>query len=131
MTEIEILSKKDAISVVKENKTQVDYFIFDEYEIHHCTIPPFSSQEWHKHNVIEEVIDVTKGSICVKWKENNEIHSQSVKEGCILRVKKLLHTIENCTDKSSDFIVFRMVPTGKDKRQIIKNDKVRINELEI
>ncbi len=60
MSEIEILSAADAISVVKTNKTKVDYFIFDEFEVHHCTIPAHSVQEWHRHNVIEEVIDVTK-----------------------------------------------------------------------
>lgn len=35
MNEIEILTKINAISVIKENKTNVDYFIFDEFEIHH------------------------------------------------------------------------------------------------
>ena len=72
MSEIDILLKKDAISVVKDNKTEVDYFIFDEFEVHHCTIPSHSIQEWHLHKIIEEVIVVVQGEICVRWKENGD-----------------------------------------------------------
>ena len=38
--ELDIFTKLDGISVTKENKTDVDYFIFDEFEIHLNKIPP-------------------------------------------------------------------------------------------
>lgn len=112
MSKVEILTKKDAISVLKENGTQVDYYIFDEFEIHQCKISPHSIQEWHKHEKIEEVIVVTQGDICVKWKEDNAIKAETVSKGFILRVKDSIHTIENRTECYAEFNVFRMVPTG-------------------
>ena len=54
MSEIRILTRADAISVVKPNRTAVDYYIFEESEIHRCTIPPHSVQEWHSHCVVDE-----------------------------------------------------------------------------
>jgi len=127
MNEIDILTKLNAISVIKENKTNVDYFIFDEFEIHENKIPPNSKQEWHKHKIIEEVIVVTQGDIDIKWKEENQIRSSVVSKGDVIRVKKSIHTIENKTKFWAEFIVFRMVPEGKNKREIIKNDKIVIN----
>lgn len=127
MNEVNILTKADAISVVKENKTMVDYFLFDEFEIHQNKIPPHSKQEWHMHNLIEEAIVVTGGEICVRWKEDNKLNCSTVSKGTVIRVKKSIHTIENRTKDFAEFIVFRMVPDGKDKRDIIKNDKVVIN----
>lgn len=131
MDDIEILSKKDAISIIKDNKTQVSYYIFDEFEIHQCKIPPHSKQEWHKHNIIEEVIVVTKGEICIRWKNNTKIKAAAISKGCILRVKNSVHTIENVTNNTAEFNVFRMVPTGENKREIIKSDKVLINKYEL
>lgn len=131
MSEIEILTKKDAISVDKSNGTSVDYYIFNEFEIHHCKIPSHSIQEWHRHKLIEEVIVVTQGDICVKWKENGIIKTAVLSKGFILRVKHSIHTIENNSDSDAEFTVFRMVPTGEDKRKIIKNDKVLIDETQL
>ena len=44
----------------------------------------------------------------------------------IVRVKKSIHTLENITEEISEFIVYRMILTGKNNRKIIKNDKVLI-----
>jgi hypothetical protein len=131
MSKVEILTKKDAISVLKENGTQVDYYIFDEFEIHQCKISPHSIQEWHKHEKIEEVIVVTQGDICVKWKEDNAIKAETVSKGFILRVKDSIHTIENRTECYAEFNVFRMVPVGEVKREVIKNDKIMISESQL
>lgn len=131
MSEIEILSKKDAISVVKGNRTSVDYYIFKEFEVHQCKIPSHSIQEWHRHKTIEEVIVVTQGNICVKWKENGIIKTATLSKGFVLRVKHSIHTIENNSDSDAEFNVFRMVPTGEDKREIIKNDKVLIDDAQL
>ncbi|MDD7793085.1 hypothetical protein [Clostridium sp. 'White wine YQ'] len=129
MKQLDILTKIDAISVVKENKTSVDYYLFDEFEIHQNRIPPNSKQEWHMHKIIEEVIVVTAGEIEVKWKENNEIKGKVVSKGAVVRVEKSIHTVENKTNSFAEFIVFRMVPEGSNKREIIKNDKVVMEEI--
>jgi len=125
--ELDIFTKLDGISVTKENKTDVDYFIFDEFEIHLNKIPPNTKQEWHKHEIIEEVLVITKGELIVRWKENELIETTTVFKDNIVRVKKSIHTIENHTDEWAEFTVFRMVPSGEDKREIIKSDKVIID----
>ncbi len=129
MSEIEVLSKKDAISVTKPNRTIVDYYLFDEFEVHKCVIPPHSIQEWHIHKIIEEVIVVVAGNITVNWKENGEVRRQIVSTDSILRVKNSIHNIENNTDYNSEFIVLRMVPTGCSKKELIKNDKIVIDNV--
>jgi uncharacterized cupin superfamily protein len=124
--EVDILTKLNAISVIKENSTNVDYYIFDEFEVHLNRIPPHSKQEWHKHNIIEEVLVVTEGQIDIRWRENEEIISGTLLKGSLARVKKSIHTIENTTDSWSEFTVFRMVPSVDVKSEIIKNDKIVI-----
>lgn len=126
MSKVDILTQIDAISVIKENKTNVDYFIFDEYEVHLNKIPPGAEQEWHRHQKIEEVIVVVSGEICIKWIEGGVVMSEKLMKGSVVRVKKSIHTIENITDNSAEFVVFRMVPSGDIKREIIKNDKILI-----
>lgn len=126
MRELEILTKDNAISVNKENGTSVDYFLFDEYEIHLNKIRPHTKQEWHRHKEIEEVLVVTKGELLIKWLEDDIEKNEVVKKGMIVRVKKSIHTLENITEEISEFIVYRMILTGKNNREIIKNDKVLI-----
>lgn len=124
--EVDILTKLNAISVVKENKTNVDYYIFDEFEIHLNKIPPHSKQEWHRHEIIEEILVVNEGQMVISWKEDDAIIDRTLFKGSIARVKNSIHTIENITDNWAEFTVFRMVPTGNVKSEIIKNDKVVI-----
>lgn len=123
---MEFLTRNDAISVNKENKTKVDYFIFDEYEIHLNTILPQAIQEWHYHTRIEEVILVTKGILTGKWNEGDVIHIKDIQVNEIVRVESSVHTFENRTNEEVDFIVFRLVLDGKNKRKLIKKDKVTV-----
>ena len=126
MAEVDIFTQLEAISIVKENKTNVDYFIFDEFEVHLNKIPPNTIQEWHMHMKIEEVIVVTNGEISIKWKDDGNIKNEKLMKGSVVRVKRSIHTIENNTNKWAEFIVFRMVPSGEIKRETIKNDKIVI-----
>ena len=121
---IEFKTLNDSINVKKTNGTEVNYYIFDEYEIHLNKISPFSVQEWHYHSEIEETILVTKGTLCCRWIEGNEEKSRNINHGELVRVKKSVHTFENTTDKTVEFTVFRFVPTGENKRNIIKSDKI-------
>ena len=56
MSSLKVYTKEDSISVKKPNGTEVDYFIFDEYEIHLNKIPSHSIQEWHRHQKIDEAL---------------------------------------------------------------------------
>lgn len=51
----------DSIEVHKKNGTDVNYFIFPEFEIHLNRIAPHTIQEWHYHSQIEETLLITKG----------------------------------------------------------------------
>ncbi|MFT8312731.1 MAG: cupin domain-containing protein [Clostridium sp.] len=108
--EVDILTKLNAISVIKENKTNVDYFIFDEFEVHLNKIPPNSKQEWHLHKIIEEILVITKGQVDIRWKENDDIMHETLVKDSLVKVKKSIHTIENTSNEWAEFIVFRMVP---------------------
>ena len=120
----EIFLNRDAIHVDKENGTAVDYFIFPEFEIHRNCISPHSVQEWHFHSKIEEVILVTQGELVLSYLENGVPKRQPVTEDTIIRVKNSIHTFSNETDFPCYFTVFRFVPDGIDKRELIKQDKV-------
>lgn len=120
---LEVYDTADSIYIEKENHTKVNYFIFDEYEIHLNTLPPHSIQEWHKHNSIEEVIFIISGKLKILWKEAEQTEWRIVSENSIVRVINSIHTLENDFDEDVRFLVYRMVPDGVNKRNIIKNDK--------
>ncbi len=130
MSQPEIMRSADAISVIKENKTSVDYYIFSEYEIHTNTIPPDSVQEWHSHSVIEETILITRGQMTFSWKdEAGAVQEQLLQKGDLVRVGTSLHTFLNRSGQDTDFVVFRFIPDGRDKRQQIKNDKTVVSSM--
>jgi uncharacterized RmlC-like cupin family protein len=124
---LEILTVDDAVTITKDNQTTVSYYIFKEYEIHLNTLPINSIQEWHYHRDIEEVIVVTNGVLTCWWKKDGQIYAQDVKKGQVIRVANSIHTLENRSDKDVSFIVFRLVLTDEDKREIIKHDKVIVD----
>lgn len=45
----------------------------------------------------------------------------------IVRVGSSIHTFANETADVVEFVVFRFVPDGEDKREIIKTDKVEVS----
>ncbi|MEI6575113.1 MAG: cupin domain-containing protein [Bacteroidota bacterium] len=114
---------KQGISIDKPDGTHVDYFIFPEYEIHYNELQPRTIQQWHHHNVIEETIFVISGKIEIHWQVDKILFSEQVSNGDVIRVENTPHTLMNNTDCCAKFIVFRFVPTGKDNRELIKNDK--------
>ncbi len=124
MESIKFITENDAINVHKNNGTEVSYYIFNEYEIHLNTIPPKSIQEWHYHLRIEETLLITKGQLTCRWLEDGKEKSKKINRNELVKVGNSIHTFENETDEEVDFIVFRFVPEGIDKREIIKNDKI-------
>ncbi|MCB7318304.1 cupin domain-containing protein [Lacrimispora sp. 210928-DFI.3.58] len=123
-TKMEFYGKEDAVNVSKSNGTDVSYFIFEEYEIHLNRIAPHTVQEWHYHQKIEETLLVTKGELTAYWQEDGETRTRKTGPGGLIRVGRSIHTFSNETDEPAEFTVFRFVPEGVDKREVIKTDKI-------
>ncbi|MDD8048239.1 MAG: cupin domain-containing protein [Thomasclavelia sp.] len=128
MKEIDYLKLKDSIYVEKESGTNVNYYIFDEFEIHINVLKPHTIQEWHYHSYIDENIVVTKGKLHCRYIEDNKEKDVYIGKNEVLRVLHSTHTIENDTDEEVEFIVFRFIPQGKDNKELIKSDKTVINK---
>jgi len=119
----------DSIEVHKKNGTDVNYFIFPEFEIHLNRITPHTIQEWHYHSQIEEALLITKGALTCYWIENEQEKKYLAMEHEVVRVNKSVHTFANESDSVVEFTVFRFVPDGADKREIMKNDKTLWTEI--
>ncbi len=124
MPNFEVIHEEESIHVRKETGTEVNYYIFDESELHLNKIMPHTIQEWHFHEKIDETLLITKGKLLCKY-----IDEDGVEKSCyaarndIVKVHDSVHTFENDTDEITEFVVFRLVPDGKDKRALIKSDK--------
>lgn len=121
---MEIIKRSQGISVRKQDGTDVIYYIFLEYEIHHNEVPLNTVQQWHSHNVIEETIYLISGELEVHWFENGKKVFQTLYPGDIVRVENTPHTFINSSTSVATFLVIRLVLTGKDNRELIKNDKL-------
>ena len=120
---MQIISRSAGILVEKKEGTRVVYHIFPEFEIHYNEVPPGTTQAWHHHDVIEEVLYILSGELEAHWKEEGKAFKQIVKVGDVVRVENTPHTFINPSNSLATFVVFRFVPDGTDKRCIIKNDK--------
>ena len=126
---MKLIRKDQAIHVDKTNGTEVDYYLLDDAEIHYNKINPHTSQEWHRHRHISENIFVLKGELVYRYldKTNKEQYLK-LKQGNLLLVEKDIHTFENQTDEVVEFIVFRYLPSNKNQRELIQNDKEMIKK---
>ena len=50
---INITRQTSAISVTKPSGTQVDYYLYPEFEIHANTLPAGVVQDWQKHQQLD------------------------------------------------------------------------------
>ena len=124
MANLEVIHEEDSIHVIKKTGTEVNYYIFDEAEIHINKIMPHTIQEWHFHEKIDENILITKGSLLCKYIDENEIErSCYATKNDVVRVYNCVHTFENDSDEVTEFVVFRFMPDGINKRELIKGDK--------
>jgi uncharacterized cupin superfamily protein len=122
---MKITPKNQAIHVDKVEGSSVDYYIFPEYEVHYNEIKPGTVQLWHHHQVISETLYVVEGEIEAHWlDEDGKKQKKVVTIGDVVEVENTPHTFINSSQKIVKFLVFRFVPTGEDKREVIKNDKV-------
>ncbi len=121
---MEFVTRKEGIAVSKPNGTDVVYYLFSEFEVHYNEFMPGTVQEWHHHNKIEEVLYLVEGRLEAQWIQDEEIYSRPLSSGDLVRVKNYVHTFLNPFPEKAVGLVFRFVPDGTDKRDLIKNDKV-------
>jgi len=120
---MKIITRKEGIFVKKDEGTKVVYHIFPEFELHYNEVPAGTKQLWHHHDVIEEVLYILSGNFEAHWRENDKELSKQVEVGDVIRVENTPHTFINSSKNVCTFVVFRFVPDGIDKQEIIKNDK--------
>ena len=118
----DIIKQTEALSVKKENGTEVDYFLFDTFEVHANIIPNGCIQDWHSHQEIEEIIVVNEGTLLLEWIDNG-LMKKNVETGEIIRMNNSIHRLSNQGNSEVKCTIFRFVsPTGN-QSDTIKNDK--------
>jgi uncharacterized cupin superfamily protein len=122
---MKIISQNQAVHIDKAEGSAVEFYIFPEYEVHYNEIKPGTVQLWHHHSRISETLFVVSGEIEAHWiDENGQKTMKVVTAGDVVEVENSPHTFINTSQGVVKFVVFRFVPTGEDKREMIKNDKV-------
>ena len=121
---MKIIKKSDANHIDKPEGTSVDYYLQDEYEVHYNEQAPKTTQTWHHHEQIGEVIFMLEGELTAKWKEQDKVLSEIVSSGDLIETGSISHTFENHTDQKIKFLVIKLVPSGENKREIFKTDKI-------
>ena len=107
----------------KGDGTRVNYYLFSEHEIHANVLAPGTVQGWHHHDQISETLIVTAGSVEARWIDGDQVKTRALTPGDVLSVGSSVHTIANPFDEPAQFCVFRFVPDGVNKQELIKNDR--------
>ena len=81
-------------------------------------------QQWHHHEAIEETLFIISGDLEARWRDGTDTMVEHLGAGDIERVGRSVHTFANTGTTDVQFVVFRLVLDGTDKRELIKNDKV-------
>lgn len=128
---MKITNKEQAIHTVRDDGTNISYYIFPEYEVHYGELPPGVVQPWHHHAVISETLYILEGKLTLHYlDEHNEKRQTEVIPGDMIQVEDTPHTFSNPYKETCKMIAFRFVPQGIDQHEVIKNDKVLYPELE-
>lgn len=120
---MKITSKDIALHVLKPEGINVDYYLFDEYEVHYNEQAPHSTQLWHHHEKIWETLFIIEGELIAKWKEDEE-KEQVIRAGDVVETEHIPHTFINNTDQTVKFLVIKQVLTGQNKKELLKTDKI-------
>jgi len=121
---MKIIKREESLSAEKPEGINVRYYLRDEYEIHYNEQAAGSTQTWHHHDKILETLYIIKGELIAKWRIGDKIEQQIVETGDLIETENTPHTFINNTDKVVKFIVIKQVPTGINKKDILKGDKV-------
>ncbi len=120
---MQVIAREQGIFVRKPDGTLATYYIFPEYELHYNVIEPGTVQPWHHHTVIEETLIILSGQLEARWMDNGRMVSHTLRKGDIARVEDTVHTFVNSSKEPVTLLVVRLILTGQDKRELIKNDK--------
>lgn len=121
---MKIIHKQDALHIEKPEGTKVDYYLRKEYEVHYNEQVPGSTQTWHHHEKILETLFIIEGELTAKWKESEQVIEKIVRTGDLIETENTPHTFTNHTDKIVKFLVIKQVPSGTDKKELLKTDKI-------
>ena len=121
---MKIIHKTDALHVDKPEGTKVDYYLRSEYEVHYNEQVPQSTQTWHHHDHILETLFIIEGELTAKWREADNEVVEIVRAGDLIETERTPHTFTNHTDQVVRFLVIKQVPSGQDKVELLKTDKV-------
>lgn len=121
---MEIIKKDESIFVKRPDGTNINYFLFDEYELHINQIESGIHQPWHHHEKIWETVYVINGELTVKWLDNDEEKSQIITAGDVIEFGNTSHTLGNESNFPASFIVIKQVLDGENHRELFKNDKI-------
>jgi uncharacterized cupin superfamily protein len=119
-----IITPEEILQVKKPEGTEVGYYLFDEYEVHFNEQVPGSTQTWHRHEKVWEVLFILEGELTAKWKDRGKVREQVVKKGDLVEAGRSRHTFVNHTDEVVKFLVLKMVLSGENYRELFKVDKV-------
>lgn len=120
---MKITSKQNALHAIKPG-INVDYYLFDEYEVHHNEQAPHSTQVWHHHEKIWETLFIIKGELIAKWRVDGIEKEQVVKQGDLVETEHTPHIFVNSTNQTVKFLVIKQVLTGQNKAELFKTDKI-------
>lgn len=121
---MKIIHRQDALHVDKPEGTRVDYYLRNEYEVHYNEQVPGSTQTWHHHEHILETLFIIEGELTAKWKEKGRVVEEIVHAGDLIETEDTPHTFTNHTNQIVKFLVIKQVPSGEDKKELLKTDKV-------
>ncbi len=119
-----IITKKDAVTVVKPEGLEVNYYLFDEYEVIMNVQEPGTTQVWHHHDHISETVFMIEGEMTVEWIEDGERKSQTLFAGDLVESEKTPHTYSNQSASTAKFVTIKQLLTGENHRGIFKTDKI-------
>src|SRR3989338_5739077 len=121
---MKIYHKKDVLNVSKPEGINVVYYLLNEYGVHYNEQVPNSIQTWHHHAKSWETLYVIAGELLAKWRENGVEKSEILMSGDLVETERTPHTFINNSNKVAKFLVIKQILSGKDKREILKTDKI-------
>lgn len=124
MIRMKITHRSEAVHISKPESVEVDYYLFNDYEVHYNEQLPHTSQQWHHHEKIWETLFIISGEMTLYWREGDVEQSAVVREGDVVETERTVHTFINESDQTVRFIVIKRIPSTGDYRELFKSDKI-------
>lgn len=121
---MKITCKAEVNHVSKPQSVEVDYYLFDDYEVHYNEQLPHTTQDWHHHNIIWETLYIIDGELTAYWRDGGPEQSQVLHAGDLVETERTPHTFANESDQPVRFLVIKRLPTNENYRETFKTDKV-------